>query len=1345
MEGNNNPAAMAQGGAPAVEGGDWRQSLTPESRKRVVSSIMENLMKLVPCRGQEGLPELESMAMQLEERLHAVASSQQDYIRRISLKMLQIERCQQNKGANSLLANTSGTSNEPSDPGTWIQIQNQSQSNPNQAAVSQSHAQHAVLSTNTTARTQCPPNLSSMPPPCNLNWNSMPSVGGLNSNMQHIPVSSDKPQMGMKGRDVCSSMFCNPQRQIHGPEQQLKQQQSQNPQQHLYNQQLQCQAMNQNFHNLSPATRSQPPQQSVLQTCPVTQQIVMQSSPLSSLHHSQLSYAQQPNQSMLQQHQESVVRLQHQTQHTGAYPVPPQQQNIGQQTSVLNMPQNQFINQHSSLMNMQQQLQNDIPNQQQQVQQPFVRTQYGCSSKQGAMQEPPNSLPSGSYHTGMQRSLQTPRSSMQHQNMTNQQKQSFPSQMALPGTSKSLDSISQTDIAYAGDWQEEVFRKINNMKRLYLSELEEIHSRVSMILQQNGSIPQSSNSSGQYQKLQVLKKMVGQLISFLRVPKSKISPSIKDNLSSWGKNIVSLINISRSGRLIPRQQPQVPPPHMQSMPPEQSPAQFPPVLSPGIDMSETTVNFQCKPNMLQFNHLNQHQERQMLQNQQLNQQLQECLVQPQLMQKQQISQQLPACLQTYQRSQPHQMGDSNDLKMRLGTGVRPGSFSQQHRLSGYRSAHLDQQFKSGTSLPKSSQQLLPAASIQISEHPATPLGLSPMPVDTEKSISGLSSLSNGGNIGQLQTDDAPASTPPVSTGTPGMSISPLLAELSSPDGALWKSAKTSSGKSSVTEQPVERLIKAVKSVSHQALESAVSDIISVVRGNDCLAGTAQGSGSRTAVGEDLAATLKCHLPSQNSNLQDEISGTRKLKRHVCAMPLNLVPSLGSMNDSFAQRTGSEISDIESTASSSVKRPKYEANYDLWGEIKQINQQLILTVVDISDEEVDSHAASAFTKVGEGTIVKCSFTGVGISPNLRSETASLNMSLIQPLWLLLPMNYPNCSPILLDKLPVDVGKEAEDLSAKAKSWLGCALRRLPQPMSLRGIALSWEESVRAVILDFALQSGEKIWLCGYGRFERELPLVAKTAFNLAATAAATAADASSSSFPTTQALCLHRSIVSISCSANHFAYGELWHHCLPSRHPELAFEAACAALGAGITVLEIVRSTPGVFEVLRQLIEDHPTATLGVGTILNAEDAQNAIVAGAKFLMSPAMVKDILSDSQDCGVLYIPGVMTPTEILSAYDAGAKIVKVYPVSTLGGTHYISALKKPFPHIRMVASQGIPIDLAGEYIAKGASAVVLSDAIFTKEAMAQCNLSEVSRFAHIAALQGREAVDRRKTCLE
>ncbi|XP_031377393.1 uncharacterized protein LOC116192850 isoform X5 [Punica granatum] len=119
-------------------------------------------------------------------------------------------------------------------------------------------------------------------------------------------------------------------------------------------------------------------------------------------------------------------------------------------------------------------------------------------------------------------------------------------------------------------------------------------------------------------------------------------------------------------------------------------------------------------------------------------------------------------------------------------------------------------------------------------------------------------------------------------------------------------------------------------------------------------------------------------------------------------------------------------------------------------------------------------------------------------------------------------------------------------------------------------------------------------------------------------------------------------------------------CLRASSPELAMEAACAALRAGISVLEIVVSTPSVFEVLQQLVRDYPAAVLGVyqvGTVLNAKDAQIAISAGARFLMSPAMVKGILADTLASEVLYIPGVMTPTEILSAYDAGAKIVKCW----------------------------------------------------------------------------------------
>ncbi|THG04892.1 hypothetical protein TEA_010133 [Camellia sinensis var. sinensis] len=158
-------------------------------------------------------------------------------------------------------------------------------------------------------------------------------------------------------------------------------------------------------------------------------------------------------------------------------------------------------------------------------------------------------------------------------------------------------------------------------------------------------------------------------------------------------------------------------------------------------------------------------------------------------------------------------------------------------------------------------------------------------------------------------------------------------------------------------------------------------------------------------------------------------------------------------------------------------------------------------------------------------------------------------------------------------------------------------------------------------------------------------------------------------------------------------------CLRAQSAELAMEAACAALNGGISV---------------------------VGTVLNSKDAKNAINAGAKFLMSPAMVKDIMDDAQGSEALYIPGVMTPTE-------------VYPVSVLGGIPYISTLNRPFSHISMIASQGITIDLIGEYIENGASAVVLSDAIFDKEAMDQRNFDQIRQLAHLAALRGNKAIQR------
>ncbi|XP_068660143.1 uncharacterized protein [Aristolochia californica] len=196
-------------------------------------------------------------------------------------------------------------------------------------------------------------------------------------------------------------------------------------------------------------------------------------------------------------------------------------------------------------------------------------------------------------------------------------------------------------------------------------------------------------------------------------------------------------------------------------------------------------------------------------------------------------------------------------------------------------------------------------------------------------------------------------------------------------------------------------------------------------------------------------------------------------------------------------------------------------------------------------------------------------------------------------------------------------------------------------------------------------------------------------------------------------------------------------CLRAQSGKLAVEAARVALGAGISVLEVVMSTPGAVEVIQELSHDHPASIIGAGTVLTVKDARNAIKAGAKFLMSPVTVKEILDEVQGTNVLYIPGVMTPTEVFNVYNAGARVVKVYPISALGGPQYISAIKKPFSHIPMVASQGITLDTTRTYIVQGASAVVLSDAIFEKHAMQDRNFDVIHQFACCAASNGREAV--------
>ncbi|CAH8353849.1 unnamed protein product [Eruca vesicaria subsp. sativa] len=512
----------------------------------------------------------------------------------------------------------------------------------------------------------------------------------------------------------------------------------------------------------------------------------------------------------------------------------------------------------------------------------------------------------------------------------------------------------------------------------------------------------------------------------------------------------------------------------------------------GLSTLQSNVNqTELSPSLLQQQHFKQQKNQQMT-SQQLRQQCQ----QRQIQQQQQLIQ------QQQQQLQARQQVAQNDMN------VSRGMF-QQHSLQDQRATYSLQQLKPGSQLPVSSPQLLPGSSPQMTQQhfspqvdqknvisslnktgtpgqpanspfvipsPSTPLAPSPMQVDSDKP-SGASSLSMG-NIARQQATGVQGLVQSFAFGTPGISASPLLQEFISPDGNNLNPMTSTSGKSSATELPIERLIRAVKSISPQSLSSAVSDIGSVVSMVDRMGG----NGSRASVGEDLVAMTKCRLQARSFMAQEGMMPTKKMKRHTTAMPLSVYSLEGSVGDNCKQFACSETSDLESTATSIGKKARTETEHALLEEIKEINQRLIDTVVEISDDE-DAADGATSSKGCEGTTVRFSFIAVSLSPALKAHLKSTQMSPIQPLRLLVPCSYPNGSPSLMDKLPVETSKENEDLTFKAMTRFNILLRSLSQPMSLKDIAKTWDACARTVICEYAQQFGGGTFSSKYGTWEK----------------------------------------------------------------------------------------------------------------------------------------------------------------------------------------------------------------------------------------------------------------------
>jgi 2-dehydro-3-deoxyphosphogluconate aldolase/(4S)-4-hydroxy-2-oxoglutarate aldolase len=178
--------------------------------------------------------------------------------------------------------------------------------------------------------------------------------------------------------------------------------------------------------------------------------------------------------------------------------------------------------------------------------------------------------------------------------------------------------------------------------------------------------------------------------------------------------------------------------------------------------------------------------------------------------------------------------------------------------------------------------------------------------------------------------------------------------------------------------------------------------------------------------------------------------------------------------------------------------------------------------------------------------------------------------------------------------------------------------------------------------------------------------------------------------------------------------------------EDALFAAEAVLAGGVDVVEITMTVPGATAVVSRIAETMPEILVGAGTVLNAEAAQRCLDAGAQFLVSPGINLKALEFAQRKNVLMIAGALTPTEVMSAWEFGADLVKIFPCSQVGGASYIRALKGPFPEIPLVPTGGVNLETCAAFIEAGASALGVGGELILKEAIRQKNAELISGLA-------------------
>jgi 2-dehydro-3-deoxyphosphogluconate aldolase/(4S)-4-hydroxy-2-oxoglutarate aldolase len=174
------------------------------------------------------------------------------------------------------------------------------------------------------------------------------------------------------------------------------------------------------------------------------------------------------------------------------------------------------------------------------------------------------------------------------------------------------------------------------------------------------------------------------------------------------------------------------------------------------------------------------------------------------------------------------------------------------------------------------------------------------------------------------------------------------------------------------------------------------------------------------------------------------------------------------------------------------------------------------------------------------------------------------------------------------------------------------------------------------------------------------------------------------------------------------------------------DVAEALLAGGIDCMEVTFTVPSAVDVLRDVHERvGDRALLGAGTVLDSETARAAILAGAEFIVSPSTDLDVIRLCNRYDKLVMPGALTPTEVVTAWEAGADVIKVFP-SDLTGPAYLKALHGPLPQVRLMPTGGVNLQTAADFLHAGACALGIGSSLVEKDAVQNGDMGRIEDLA-------------------